>query len=42
MADSPSETLKLQVSPIVIVLATTTRGPVNGLAIDFYVYFLRG
>jgi hypothetical protein len=40
--DSPTETLELEVSPVVIVLATTACGAVNSFSIDFYVYFLRG
>jgi hypothetical protein len=35
--DSPTETLKLQISPIVIIFATTACGAVNSLSIDFYV-----
>jgi hypothetical protein len=39
--DLPTETLKLQVCLIIIVLATATRDPMNGLAIDFHVNFFR-
>jgi hypothetical protein len=35
--DSPTKTLKLQVSPVIVILAATSCGPMNRLTIDLNV-----